>query len=141
MQFFIMKYFLYLLVTTSFFLTSASTFADNTDQNDSEGNSEQIVVTGKKQQPSIVENYSTVGTKTNTALKEVPQSITVITRQQMDDQNVRTVSEALAYSAGVSAGSRPGGRFARASICFIWPSKSRWFCEYDHEKSRKTNIL
>lgn len=106
-----MKYFLYLLATTSFFLTSASAFADNKNQNDSEGNSEQIVVTGKKKQPSIVENYSTVGTKTNTALKEVPQSITVITRQQMDDQNVRTVSEALAYSAGVSAGSRPGGRF------------------------------
>lgn len=48
MKFFIMKYFLYLLATTSFFLTSASALADDKDTNDSEGNSEQIVVTGKK---------------------------------------------------------------------------------------------
>lgn len=43
-----MKYFVYLLATTTFFLTSNSAFADSKDPSDSEGNSEQIVVTGKK---------------------------------------------------------------------------------------------
>jgi iron complex outermembrane recepter protein len=44
---------------------------------------------------------STLGTKTSTPLIEVPQSISVINRQQMDDQGVRTLSDALSYSAGI----------------------------------------
>lgn len=40
-------------------------------------------------------------TKTDTALAETPQSISVIGREHMDDRGVQTVSEAFAYSAGV----------------------------------------
>lgn len=40
-------------------------------------------------------------TKTQTPVLETPQSITVITRQQLDDQNPQTVGNALRYTAGV----------------------------------------
>lgn len=41
-------------------------------------------------------------TKTDTPLREVPQSISVITRQQLDDQRVQRLSDALRYTAGVT---------------------------------------
>lgn len=93
---------------------SLNVFADpllsDTNKGEQEDeNSEKIVVTAKRN--PWVATQSNIATKTNTPLKKVPQSITVITRKQMDDQNARSVSDALAYSAGISAGSRPGGRF------------------------------
>lgn len=42
-------------------------------------------------------------TKTDTPIVETPQSISVITRDQMRDQNVQSVQDALRYSAGVAA--------------------------------------
>ncbi|MBI1205764.1 MAG: TonB-dependent siderophore receptor [Azospirillum sp.] len=50
-------------------------------------------------------------TKTDTPLIETPQSISVITRDQMDDQGVQTVGEALNYTASVYSGGRPGNRY------------------------------
>jgi iron complex outermembrane receptor protein len=44
---------------------------------------------------------SASGTKTDTPLHETPQSISVITRERMEDQGVQTVQDALRYSAGV----------------------------------------
>ncbi|PPK76183.1 TonB-dependent receptor-like protein [Methylobacter tundripaludum] len=44
---------------------------------------------------------STVGTKTDTPLIETPQSISVITNDQMEAQNVSTMAEALRYTPGV----------------------------------------
>ena len=40
-------------------------------------------------------------TKTSTPIIETPQSISTITRKQLDDQSPQTVSEALRYTAGV----------------------------------------
>lgn len=48
-----------------------------------------------------VARRSVTATKTDTPLAETPQSISVITREQMEDRGVQTVSEAFAYSAGV----------------------------------------
>lgn len=42
-------------------------------------------------------------TKTSTPIAETPQAISVVTRQQMEDQGVTSVQEALRYSAGVGA--------------------------------------
>ncbi len=44
---------------------------------------------------------SVTGMKTDTPLLETPQAVSVITRRQMDDQGVRTVDQALRYTAGV----------------------------------------
>jgi outer membrane receptor for ferric coprogen and ferric-rhodotorulic acid len=48
-----------------------------------------------------VARKSSVGTKTDTPLVEVPQSISVVTRQQMDVQQPQSLNEALRYSVGV----------------------------------------
>lgn len=48
-----------------------------------------------------VATRSKTGTKTDSALLTNPQSISVITRQQMDDQGAQTVDQALRYTAGV----------------------------------------
>ncbi|WP_157956586.1 TonB-dependent siderophore receptor [Dyella sp. C11] len=50
-----------------------------------------------------VAHDSTAGTKTDTPLIETPQSISVITRDQMDARAVQSVSEALRYTPGVMA--------------------------------------
>lgn len=51
----------------------------------------------------LVATRSKSATKTDTPLLETPQSISVITRQQMDAQNVRSLNEALRYTPGVAA--------------------------------------
>lgn len=54
---------------------------------------------------------TTTGTKTDTPLIEAPQSVGVVTRDQMDHQGARTVSEALRYTAGVLPEVRPSARY------------------------------
>lgn len=59
-----------------------------------------------------VARRSDSATKTDTPLIETPQSVTVITRDQMDDQAVQSVGQALRYSAGVQAETRlSSGRY------------------------------
>lgn len=47
---------------------------------------------------------SATATKTNTPVLEAPQSVTTITRKQLDDQNPQTVRDALNYTPGVLSG-------------------------------------
>ncbi len=58
--------------------------------------------------PGYVARRSATATKTDTPLVETPQSISVITRDQLETQNVRTVNEALRYSPGAFASSVDG---------------------------------
>ncbi|GAB4058896.1 TonB-dependent siderophore receptor [Uliginosibacterium sediminicola] len=50
-----------------------------------------------------VAKRSATGTKTDTPIIETPQSITVISREQMTTQATQTVGEALRYTSGVLA--------------------------------------
>lgn len=50
---------------------------------------------------SYVPKTSSSASKTNTPLIEIPQSVSVITRKQMDDQGAQTVTNALRYVPGV----------------------------------------
>ncbi|WP_347900786.1 TonB-dependent receptor plug domain-containing protein [Pseudomonas purpurea] len=83
---------------------------------------ENSVVTGVQESPTgkasgYVAKRSLSGTKTDTALNEIPQSISVITRDQMDAQQVQSVSEALRYTAGVQANTTAANqRFDNISI-------------------------
>ncbi|WP_209304341.1 TonB-dependent siderophore receptor [Pusillimonas caeni] len=43
------------------------------------------------------------------SLKEIPQSVTVITRKQMDDQRLDTIDEVLENTPGIVLWKRPGG--------------------------------
>ena len=49
----------------------------------------------------IVAKRSAGATKTSTPIATTPQSVSVVTRQQMDDQNVQSVAQALRYSPGI----------------------------------------
>ena len=49
----------------------------------------------------IVAKRSLSGSKTDTSLRETPQAVSVVTRDQMDAQGVNTVAEALRYTPGV----------------------------------------
>ena len=57
--------------------------------------------------PSGITGYtariSPTATKTNTPLLETPQSVTVLTREALNDRNVQTLNEAIGYVAGVSS--------------------------------------
>ncbi len=64
-----------------------------------------------------VANRSTTGSKTNTPIAEIPQSVSVIGREELDDRAVTKVDEALRYTAGVT--SQPFGRDADTDWFYI----------------------
>ncbi len=61
-----------------------------------------------------IDGYTAVGTssatKTNTPLKNIPQSISVVTKQQTDDRGSKSLGEALAYVPGVVVAQGEGHR-------------------------------
>ena len=64
-----------------------------------------------------VATRSAAGTKTDTALIETPQSVSVIGRDEMDDRGVQTVTDALRYVPGVFTQPHgDDGRYDRISI-------------------------
>ncbi|AVT77513.1 ligand-gated channel [Rhodopseudomonas palustris] len=68
-------------------------------------------VTPSNTSDRYVVRTSATATKTDTPVLETPQSISTITRRQMDDQNVQTVANALRYSAGVLSDADTNSRF------------------------------
>lgn len=61
--------------------------------------------------PGYVAPVTTTGSKTDTPLIEAPQSVGVVTRDQVDDQAALSVSQALRYTAGVLGEVRPSARY------------------------------
>ncbi|CAI1201554.1 ferrichrome porin FhuA [Serratia quinivorans] len=55
---------------------------------------------------TYVAKHSATGTKTDTPIEKTPQSISVVTREEMDMRQPETVKGALAYSPGVMVGNR-----------------------------------
>ena len=51
----------------------------------------------------FVARRSAIGTKTSTPIEQIPQAVSVVGREQMDDQGAQKIDEALRYSAGVFA--------------------------------------
>lgn len=76
------------------------------DAADAEGRT--IVVTGQLDGYRAVD--STSGTKTNTPLLDVPQSISVVTAQQIQDLQIRSVADLVRFIPGVSSGQGEGNR-------------------------------
>lgn len=71
-------------------------------------NLEPIIVTGQSR--GYVAVNSVTATKTDTPLLDVPQSINVVTREQLDDQALRSVGDVLRYVPGTSVGQGEGNR-------------------------------
>ncbi|CAI0947888.1 Ferric hydroxamate uptake [Serratia quinivorans] len=55
---------------------------------------------------TYVAKHSATGTKTDTPIEKTPQSISMVTREEMDMRQPETVKGALAYSPGVMVGNR-----------------------------------
>ena len=68
----------------------------------------EIVVTAVREGYAATDGSS--GTKTPTPLIDVPQTVAVITADQIEDQNLRQLGDALRYLPGVSLGTGEGHR-------------------------------
>jgi iron complex outermembrane receptor protein len=75
----------------------------------------QVVVTGE-QDPGYAPDNATTATRTDTPLRDIPQSIQVIPRQVIDDQRVNRVSDALRNVSGVQTDDSFGGTIDRVNI-------------------------
>lgn len=67
-----------------------------------------IVVTGKARGYQALDTVT--ATKTDTPLIDVPQSVAVVTVEQIEDQGLRGVGDALRYVPGVTVGQGEGNR-------------------------------
>lgn len=61
-----------------------------------------VTVSAANPNESFVAESSRAGSKTDTSILEVPQSISVVTRAQMEIQNAQSVTEVLRYVPGVA---------------------------------------
>ncbi len=67
-----------------------------------------ILVIGKAEGYRAVDSIT--ATKTDTPLLDVPQSITVVTREQLEDQAHRSIADVLRYVPGTTIGQGEGNR-------------------------------
>ncbi|MER8443987.1 TonB-dependent siderophore receptor [Mesorhizobium sp. M1066] len=65
----------------------------------------------------VVAKKSRTGSKTATDIKDIPQSVSVVGRQEIDDQGAQKADEALRYTAGVFA--QPFGPDSDTNWLFI----------------------
>lgn len=65
-------------------------------------------VTGDTDEGYRSEN-SVAGTKTNVPIRQTPQSIQVVNRSFIDDQQAQIMADALRYTSGVTEGNNPRG--------------------------------
>jgi len=92
-------------------LTMATAPALAEEAGDAQGRSYlpgEIVVSGEREGYGVDDGSS--ATKTPTPILDVPQAMTVLTRDQIEDQNVTQLGEALRFVAGVSLESGEGHR-------------------------------
>jgi catecholate siderophore receptor len=67
-----------------------------------------IIVTGTRGQYGV--RATSTATKTDTEVKDIPQALTVVTEQQIDDQQLRSVADLLYFVPGAGPGSGEGNR-------------------------------
>lgn len=80
-----------------------------------EDDENEILVTGERETGYSVPNASTA-TRTDTPLRDIPQSIQVIPQQVIEDQQVIRLEEALRNTSGVTFSGTVGGRGSEFSI-------------------------
>lgn len=107
----------------SFILSDAALAADQEKKADNSGQSETVTAgkaAAKASKASAIQDelvevrgrrasiMASSATKTNTPLVETAQSVTVISRDEMDARGVLTLNQAVRYAAGVTADTRGG---------------------------------
>lgn len=93
-----------LLISTALTTLPTAAFATETEY---EG-TETILVVGRSD--GYVAVNSVTATKTDTPLIDIPQTIQVITRQQLEDQAQRSMADVLRYVPGTTVGQGEGNR-------------------------------
>jgi len=86
-----------LLILATGFGSGVAVAQEAGPQTSAQASTDVVVITATGQ------STASSSTKTDTPLIESPQSISVITREEMDIRAVHTVADALSYSAGVQA--------------------------------------
>jgi catecholate siderophore receptor len=71
---------------------------------------EKFSVNGTRTAQAYAADHSVTATKTDTALVNVPQAITVITRELIDDQGMRSLGDLTRYVPGVGIAQGEGNR-------------------------------
>lgn len=94
----------FLLVSSALLCMPTVTWASEAEGDDART----IIVTGKAD--GYKADNSITATKTDTPLLDVPQSISVITREQLDDQAQRSMADVLRYVPGTTVGQGEGNR-------------------------------
>lgn len=69
---------------------------------------EPIIVDGKRDQYGA--RSTSTATKTNTQVKDIPQALTVISQQQIEDQQLRSIGDLLFFVPGATPGTGEGNR-------------------------------
>ena len=67
-----------------------------------------IVVTGNREEYGVKATSS--ATRTETAVKDIPQSLSVISESQIEDQDLRSIADVLMYVPGATPGTGEGNR-------------------------------
>lgn len=93
-----------LLLSAAILAFPSTAFADEADDQDGRT----ILVIGKSD--GYVATNSVTATKTDTPLIDVPQSISVVTRERLDDQAQRSIADVLRYVPGTTVGQGEGNR-------------------------------
>ena len=93
-----------LLATVAIAGLPTATFASEADGHEVSA----IIVTGKA--IGYKADNSVTATKTTTPLLDVPQSISVVTRERLDDQAQRSMADVLRYVPGTTVGQGEGNR-------------------------------
>lgn len=83
-----------------------------------------VVVTAEPEGPQGPDygynaHRSLTATKTDTALSDTPRSVSVVTRERIEDQGAETLSDILAYVPGVSTSRFPVGDGLAGDIFYI----------------------
>ncbi|MEM6612989.1 MAG: TonB-dependent siderophore receptor [Cyanobacteria bacterium P01_C01_bin.72] len=68
-----------------------------------------VIATGTVVEDGYKVDNASTATRTDTPIRDIPQSIQVVPQQVLEDRNVRTLTEALETVSGVASGSRPYG--------------------------------
>ncbi len=69
-----------------------------------------ITIVGRR--PAYTEDATATATRTDTQLRDVPQSVSVITNDLIEDQGMRSMADVVRYVPGVSMGQGEGHRDA-----------------------------
>jgi catecholate siderophore receptor len=89
-------------------LPSPALAAEDAADADYAADAEAITVVGQPLQYGVESTGS--ATKTDTDIKNIPQSITVVTESQIEDQALRSIADVLTFVPGVMPGTGEGNR-------------------------------